>query len=192
MSNRCGRIAAVVAVVALTVVAATGCGGDEESPQAQWASSFCGALSDWSSTVLESVDTIKDTANLSANSLDEALTNAADATTTLKDDLEELGPPETEAGDEALQQVETYRSALEADAEKLQSESTAPTSGTAGLLQKVSTVTATLASMATSLEGAVTAISQADVEGELQQALEDDSACQDVKQQVEELKQQLG
>ncbi len=188
MSNRYGRIAAV----ALTAVAAAGCGGDDESPQARWASSFCGALSDSSSSVRESADTIKDTANLSANSLDEALTSAADATTTLKDDLEELGPPETEAGDDARQQVETYRSALEADSEKLQREATAPTSGPAELLQKVSTVTATLASMATSLEAAVTAISQADVEGQLRQALEDDSTCQDLKQQAEELKQQQG
>ena len=176
------RIAVTVAVATLAVVAVAGCGGDDESPQARWAGDLCGALADWRSTVQTSADTLQDPANLSANSLDEAVTSVVDATTKLADDIEQLGPPETESGEAARQQFETYRSELEADAEELQSQLAAPSSGTAGLLQKVSTITATVGSMATSLEAAVSDVSEADVEGQLREALEEDSTCQELDQ----------
>jgi hypothetical protein len=174
------RLTAAATIAAVAIVAA-GCGGKDNSssasPQQQWADGFCSALSTWKTALDDSAATLKDTGNLSRNSLNEALTGAADATKQLGDDLQQLGPPTTQSGQDAKTQLDTLKSSLQKSGDQLKAELDAPASGTGGLLSKVSTVTATLSAMGTTLKTTLSDVAAADPGGELKTAFDQSSTC---------------
>ena len=78
-------------VVAAALLAA-GCGGsdDETSGASDWASSVCSALTTWKTSVSSAVTSLQG-GNLSENSLESAVDDVTDATSTLADDLKDVG-----------------------------------------------------------------------------------------------------
>ena len=103
-----GRLAICAVLSALALLVA-GCGGSNQTKAEAWADDVCSSVNTWADTVQQSKATLTDTGNLTVSSAKGALTDVEDATKTLADDLRNLGPPETDASNQAQQQI-TQRS----------------------------------------------------------------------------------
>ena len=193
-SNSTGRVAAqrvrarvarygVVVALALAVV---GCGngdsgdGDQQSGTEAWADDVCTAVGSWKDAIADAQTTLSDTANLSANDIRDALDNVATATDNFATDLDDIGPPDTEAGDEAEQQLATLSDKLKAQ-ESVIEDAVGQNSDTLNeLLAQVSIVTGALSTMITDALSTVDAIRQLDGATELNNAFENAPSCQDL------------
>ena len=87
-------------------VAAAGCGGSDDEtdsepdPTAAWASDFCSAVTTWTDELQGITSQFTDTSNLSEEGIQSAADDVKSSTQTLVDDLEGLGAPPTDSGDE--------------------------------------------------------------------------------------------
>jgi hypothetical protein len=174
------QLSALVIVVLLA-----GCGGDSGSSASEdYANSVCGDLSTWVTDVNGAVISLTD-AGLATDKEDvqSAVDQAKDATDDLLSSLEELGPPETDAGQEAKseldslgatlrQQIETVDQALDAD------------TGAAAL---TATVTAALSTAATAVESTYNELKGLDPGGELEDAFKNADDCRSLQDQVDEI-----
>lgn len=107
-----GAVAVVVVVVRLT-----GDGSSQDSPAA-WADSVCTSLASWRGSITSLADVSGGT--LTPESLREKLDEAQVATSELVAQLEELGPPEVENGDEVEQALDDAAAGLRRSYESLQ------------------------------------------------------------------------
>ena len=121
------RAAAVVTLAAAALLAA-GCGGSSESdtssgtsPTTEWADGLCTAISDWTSSISSIGDTIKG-GDLSKDSLTSAVDDAKSATETFTSDLDGLGKPDTDAGQEAKDSIDQLSSELKDEVATIQDE----------------------------------------------------------------------
>jgi len=100
-------VAAVVVgvlVIVGAVVAARLADDDFTSVETtEWADSVCASLAEWRGTIAGIADV---QGELTAEALEEALDDAGEATDDLVDDLEALGRPDLEAGEEAEQALD--------------------------------------------------------------------------------------
>jgi uncharacterized phage infection (PIP) family protein YhgE len=163
---------------------AAGCGGsdgDQSQPQPSaaeaWADEVCSTVATWKDAVQHSKAMLSDAANLSANDARHALESAAQATRTFITDLEGIGPPDTEAGQAAAEELSTLAGQLEEQAavvtRALDSSDTLPQ-----LLSEVSTVSRAFSTMVTDATTAVENIRGLDGAAELESAFQDSPTCQ--------------
>jgi hypothetical protein len=172
------RLATLVLVVASLAAVAAGCGGSDEEadPTAAWASGFCTAVTTWTDSLQDVLSQFSDTSSLSEDGLEEAANDARSSTEQLVDDLEALGAPDTESGEEVRSSLDTLSSTLESEVAEIES-TVEGISGITGLPSAISTVFASLTAMGTAASATLQAIDSADVGGELQTALEDSPEC---------------
>jgi hypothetical protein len=178
---RAMRLALAAAVAGLALVAA-GCGSDDGgggSATEEWADGLCTALSTWSDSVQAVGATLQDTTSLSVDSVRGAIEDVVDATSTLASDVQELGRPDTEAGQEAEETVTRLADTLEQDAATLE-QALEGSSGATGLLENISTITTTLGSMASAVGQAFTDLEGLDAADELRTAFESADSCADL------------
>jgi hypothetical protein len=103
------RLGAALVLTAVVAFAAAGCGGSEPSATETWAGDVCSAVSDWQEQIEQSATDIR--AQIESPSLDtlsaieSEIQEAADASTELADELRSLEPPDTEAGEQAQQEL---------------------------------------------------------------------------------------
>jgi chorismate synthase len=115
-----GRFAAAVALSAVLAAVAAGCGGS--SPEEEWAGSVCSDVADWKSEVQKASDDVKtqlqspQAGTLGAINTD--VKSAVDATQQLATDLKATKAPDTEAGTQAKQQIDSLVSQLDATVTK--------------------------------------------------------------------------
>ena len=102
-----------------------------------------------------------------------AVADAKDATETLADDLESLGPPDTEAGQQAKESLTTLADELEQDVEAIEDAADA----NAGL-DAVSTISSTIARMSEQVSATLDELEQLDAGGELADAFEQADSCE--------------
>jgi methyl-accepting chemotaxis protein len=173
------RLAALAVVLALAGVAA-GCGGDDDTdPTAAWASDFCSAITSWTDELDTVTDQFTDTSNLSSEGLRTAAQDARSATQDLVDELRALGRPPTESGDQIEAALDDLSDTL--DQQTAEIEQTAEgVSGLTDLPSAISAITASLSALGTAFSNTFTTIQNADVEGELETALEDSPECADI------------
>jgi methyl-accepting chemotaxis protein len=172
------RLALAGAVLALVGVAA-GCGGDdggEEDSTAAWASSFCTAITDWSDELEGVTSQFSDTSNLSQEGLSSSADEVRDSTEGLVDDLRDLGAPPTESGEEIRTALETLSDTLDTESSEIQ-ETADGVSGLTDIPSALTEITASLSAMGTAFSTALETVQDADVEGEIQSALEDSPEC---------------
>jgi hypothetical protein len=169
---------AVPTIFAFLVLLAAGCGGDEESASEAWAGDFCSAASDWRSSIEEAVAQVGDPADLSFNSLRGAIDDGLAATETFVADLRALGPPETEAGQEAATIVDSMASDLESDVDQLRSAFETETQSVPELLEKAGQATTLIGQMAQQLQGSVQELEGLEPADELGNALRDNEDCE--------------
>jgi hypothetical protein len=179
------RLAAAALVAVL--VGAAGCGSSSSSKsttttqsdaaaRTEWANSLCGALVTWRSAV-KSVGTQLKSGQIRSKT---ALTNAADqlesATKTLVDSLEGLGTPPTPAAEKAKGDVDQLTQQLSSGADELKTE-TSDVSGAQGVLNAVSSASATVSTMAKDVSATLTQLKSIDAQGAWQQAFSQASSC---------------
>ena len=172
-----GLLAVVLALA--TTPALAGCGSDEESAGEQWAGDVCSELSTWATAVEESVTSL--TAN--ALSIDKAAVQVATkdvkaATDRLVDGLADLGPPETEAGDQARSELDELGTQLEQQLDDVEQQ---VESGSLSLV----TVTSALATAASSVSSTFESLQSLDSDEELRDGFEDADSCDSFQRQVD-------
>ena len=101
-TNGLARAAGSAGLLVVVVIALAGCGGDDSSASEDYANSVCSNLSTWVTEVQETVQSLTDAGlATSREDVQAAFDEAKDTTETLVNDLEQLGPPETENGEQA-------------------------------------------------------------------------------------------
>jgi hypothetical protein len=171
-------------LVASLALAAGGCGGDDESSAEAWANDVCGNLSQWITDVDEAVRSLTaEGLNFDTDDIRDAVDQAKSATEDLVDDLQGLGPPDTEAGQEAQDELEELQGVLESQVETVEQ---ALDSGD-GALALAGTISTALAVAINELEQAFESLQGLDSGGELEDAFTDSEDCDSLREQVEEI-----
>jgi hypothetical protein len=168
----------VVPFLAVALVLAAGCGGSDDSDTSatdQWADDLCSAITTWTGAISSATQELK--SNPSKDGLQSAADEAKSATETFSDDLKGLGKPDTEAGQQAKDELDQLSSELSDEAQKLEA-ATQDVSGVSGLASAVTSVTGTLTTMGSQLSSAFSDLQSLDAKGELESALEQSSSCQ--------------
>ena len=114
------------------------------------------------------VDTIK-SGDISKDSLTTAVDDAKSATETLTSDLEGLGKPDTEAGQEAKDSIDQLSTDLKAEVTTIEDELNGA-SGIAGYFTAAPASSSALGTMGTEVTSTVTSFKGLDAKGELQTA----------------------
>jgi prophage DNA circulation protein len=171
------RTAVLAFVLSLALVAA-GCGGSDEDddPTAAWASGFCTAVTDWTDSLQDVISQFNDTSNLSEDGLRSAAGDVRSATDEFADDLRGLGAPETESGDEIQSALDAASTTFDQEAASIE-EAAEGVSNLTELPGAITAITTSLSAMGTAASTLFQTLQDADVEGELQSALEDSPEC---------------
>lgn len=171
------RRAAVVTVALSMAVAVAGCGSKSkaEDAPASWADGVCSSLTTWKTSVTGAAESVTKS-GVSKDSLQSAADQAQKATSTLQSDLKKLGKPDTKAGQQAKDTADQLSQLLTTNANTIK-KAIDDATGVSGLVSATTTITATLASMKTQVQGAVDSFKALDPKGELQQAFTDSASC---------------
>ena len=185
------RAGLFVAVSVMAILAA-GCddsGGDEPSAgptsggdtsAEAWADDVCSSVSSWEEVVTKAGTTLGDPQDLSVNAFKDAVGSVVDATQTLVTDVAELGPPDTEAGEDAQQQLKTLADGLATEADVLRTAVDSDATTIEELSANVSTISGALSNMRADVETAFDGIKTLDGAEELKDAFTSAETCQQV------------
>src|SRR5262245_57260657 len=95
---------------------AAGC-GEEESGAEAWAGDVCSSVQEWREN-LTSLAVDAQVEGLSPDTVRTAIEGGVEATERLRDQLNDLGPPDTEAGDEIEQELDALADSVVQTAEE--------------------------------------------------------------------------
>lgn len=176
-SKRALTMATVVAAALL----AAGCGSSSDSASgetatATWADGLCTSIAEWTSAISSIGDTVKD-GDLSKETLTSAIDEARSATETFTDDLDSLGKPDTEAGQQAKESVDQLSTDLKADVAKIE-DALDGASGIAELVAAAPVILSTLTTMGTQVSSTIAGFEDLDAKGELESAFKESSSCE--------------
>jgi hypothetical protein len=171
-------LAVCLASLALVAAGCGGGGGDAASAEA-WADEFCTAVTDWTDELEQLGEELGDVSSLTADSVREAAEDANTATDDFVQRLRDLGAPDTESGDEVEAELNELGDELEAQREEIQ-QAVEDAEGLGGAAEAVGKIGTALAAMGTAIQEALQAVEQADVDGELETALENSDACDEI------------
>ncbi len=171
------RRALVAATVVAAALLAAGCGssGSDTTPTATWADGLCSAITTWTSSIKAIADTVKG-GDLSKDTLTSAVDQAKSATKTFTDDLDNLGKPDTQAGQQAKDSVDQLSTDLNADMTKVQ-DAVDGASGVSGVISAVSVISSTLVTAGNQVSSTVSGLQGLDAKGELESAFKQSSSC---------------
>jgi methyl-accepting chemotaxis protein len=178
---RMGRhaLAAFAIVLAALALVAAGCGDDEEetSSAAAWAEDFCTTVTDWQ----DELDRIADglSASSSTEDLEDAANEASDATDAFVEELRDLGGPDTESGEAVEDSLDELSDTVDAEKAELE-EAVDDAEGLTGAAGAIAEIGSSVAAIATALETTLQAIEDGDASGELETALEETPACDEL------------
>jgi hypothetical protein len=167
----------VGALVLVLAALAAGCGGggddDESAGTTEWADGVCTALADWGTSIRDVTGSA--TSGTSAERLQAIATDVKEATEKLADDLEGLGRPGTDAGEQAQDEIEELAADMRQDVEKIED-----AAGSGNAVTAATTISSTLSTMSSQLGSTLNELEQLDAQGELSDAFEEADACQDL------------
>jgi hypothetical protein len=168
--------------LAALALAAGGCGGgDGQSPAEAWASDVCSSIDAWADTVAQSKETLSDPSNLSVNGLEDAFSEVQDATEQLVGDLRDLGPPDTQAGDEAKEQISQLSDELANQREVVGNAIGSGAGSLSALLGKAATIAGAVAAMGSAAQTAYDNVVALDGAGELKDAFQSEERCDQMR-----------
>jgi hypothetical protein len=171
---------AFLAVLVAAAALAGGCGGSSDSSSGStsaeaWANDLCGAISTWTTSVQSAVEPLK-SGDVSKSSLQTATDSLKDSTSTFVDDIKSLGPPDTEGGQKAKESLDNLADELSSGVDDIR-QTVSNISGVQGAITAMSSVQATVQKMGTDAQSALSDVEDADVKGELQDALKNSDNC---------------
>jgi len=171
------KLALVLVVAALSLVA-TGCGGDdaETTSADEWAESFCSTVQGWTDELERIGEDLSDVSSLTTESLQDASDSADSATEQFVEDLRDLGAPDTESGDAVEEELERLADTVDAEREEIRT-AVDDADGLGGIADAIGAIGASVGQMGTALQETLQAIEDADVQGELETALENAESC---------------
>jgi methyl-accepting chemotaxis protein len=176
------KTGALLALAALLVLG--GCGGDDEpSASDAYANNVCSSLRTWTSDVQDTVKSLGDQGlAIQEHDLQSAVDDVDGATQSLVDDLQGLGPPDTEDGAQAKQKLDDLGAELNRQIATVQE---AIDSG-----DSVSAVAATVSSALTQAANAArttwNSLQELDPAGELRDAFENSDECTFLRDELED------
>jgi hypothetical protein len=174
-----GAVGAAAVLVVVVALVAAGCGGGGQSPQEQWASDVCGAISDWQSSMTSIASDVS--GGISQDALSGRVDDAEQATQDLVASLKSIGPPETQAGEQAKSEVDQFADTVNSSVESIKAEADSLTGGgVAGFTEGVANIAAEVNTVVQSAKTTLNNVEQLDPEGELKSAIENDPTCQSV------------
>jgi methyl-accepting chemotaxis protein len=171
-----------VSVVASLALVGAGCGDDDEpaaSATDEWAEGFCGAITTWAESLEQATDELRALSSLSRDGFEQAAEDIRTATGDFADDLQALGTPETESGEEARQAVDDFATTLDEDSADIET-AVEGVSGITEIPAAVTDITAALSSMNAAFSSMLKTIREGDAAGELETAFEDADSCVDL------------
>jgi hypothetical protein len=177
-------VAIVVAIGAIVLAAVLARVTDDDSGSldtATWADSACTELSDWRSSILALADV---SGTLTPDVLQEKLDDARAATQELVADLEDLGPPDLESGDDVERALDDAVAGIESSYESLEqaAEEAAEAGSQGAFLQALAGLAgdfqALLAQPADAVETLQSASLFGEASAELEQAFSQSESCQ--------------
>lgn len=171
----------ILAVSLLALALAAGCGGDGDggggTSATDWANDLCAAITEWTESVQTTSDSLK-SGNLSESSLKDAAEDFQSATEEFVDDVRGLGAPDTEAGEEAKEEIDKLADSVDENAAEIED----AIGGDGGsLAETVSAVTQALSAMGQQLAATFTALEQVDAGSELEDAFSDAESCDELQ-----------
>ena len=177
-SRHLGVLAAVITLAATPALG--GCGGDDEtSAGEQWAGSVCSELSTWITSVGTAITSLTDNPlSLDKKAVQSATTDVKGATDQLVDGLAALGPPETEAGQQAKSELDSLGTQLQQQLDEVEQETDA------GSLSIV-TITAALSNASSAVKSTYESLKSIDSDGELRDGFENADTCDSLRDQVD-------
>jgi hypothetical protein len=172
------------AVLVLLVVsfAAAGCGGGDDddeaasTPTAAWADGFCTAITTWTTQLTNAVKPLRDLSKLSREKIEQAGSKIRTSSDAFASDLQALGRPETEAGDEAKDAVDGFVDTLNGELDEID-EAVEGVSGGTSIEDAITAVTASLTEVQKSFMSMLNTIRTGDASTELEAAFEDAESC---------------
>jgi gas vesicle protein len=116
------RLGAALVLTTVLAFAAAGCGGSEPSASEKWAGDVCSSVSDWQDQIEQSAANIREQIQSpgadTLSAVESEIKDAADASTDLADELRSLEPPDTDAGQQAQQDIESLADQVEETVDK--------------------------------------------------------------------------
>jgi len=165
-----------VLVIALLVAGCGGSSGSDTTATEDWANNLCSAVTTWKSSVTEATDNLK-SGNVTKDSLKQTADDLKSATNTFANDLEDLGTPDTQAGQQAKDAVDKLSGQIQNDVDDLKS-NVDKVSNVGGALSAVSAVSAIFTTMGQQITTTFNEIQGLDAKGELQDAFKQADSCQ--------------
>jgi hypothetical protein len=167
-----------------TALLAAGCGGDggdggDTSSPTEWADGLCSAITTWTGSLTSTAKSLQG-GNLSKDSLQSATDDVKDSTNTFVDDVKGLGKPDTEAGQQAKDEVDGLADDLNDGVQKMES-AVDDASGANGVLNAVSVVSGTLQTMGRQVSSTFMQLEQLDPAGELEQGFQNADSCAELQ-----------
>jgi uncharacterized phage infection (PIP) family protein YhgE len=178
--HRTLALPAAVLVAALSLVAA-GCGGDDTSDSEQWADSVCTDLNTWADSITTTITGVMSKGlAVTKSDLSAAANQASSATSRLVDDLEAIGPPDTESGQQAQQELQQLGDGIEQHANKARDlVDGASGSGAAGIVDTARSLLVEIGAAADQLKSALTSLEQAGQD--IRDGIQSSDSCQKLR-----------
>lgn len=171
-----------VIVLALAILTlAAGCAGDEGSGD-DWAGGVCAEVNDWADEVDATIESLGEQGlELDEDDLRAAADRVSEATDDLEAGLEDLGPPETEEGQEAEAELERLADELREQLGVIEG----ALGGGNDPLEAAATVATAFAAAANEVQRSLDTLESVDPGGELADDFEDSDECKTLRERIE-------
>jgi chromosome segregation ATPase len=184
-----GKGIGALALVLALVLALGGCGGDDDgdggASAESWAGSVCADLSEWITDIDASVKSVTDEGlGINRETLRDAVDEAKAATDNVRNDLDQLEAPDTEAGEQAKEELDDLREELREQADAV--ERALDENG--GPLEVAGTVAAALSTAINQLKQSFENLQDVDPGGELEDAFRNSDDCDSLREQIEDIR----
>jgi hypothetical protein len=185
MDSRVTKAGAAALLVA-AVLALAGCGGDDEASASEsYANDVCSNISTWVTDVQGTVNNLTDQGlSISREDLQTAYDDAKDSTDNMVNDLEQLGAPDTEDGQQAKSELDDLGSELRQQLDVIEE---AINSG-GGLTTIAATVTTAVSTAANAVNTTFQNLQNLNPPGELRDAFENSDDCNSLQDQISNLR----
>jgi hypothetical protein len=161
---------------------AAGCGG-EESGAGAWVDGVCSSVQEWREN-LTSLAVDAQVEGLSPENVTTAIEGGVEATRRLRDQLNDLGPPDTEAGDEIERELDELADSVVETAEEARerAEALPEDQSVPELIQALQSIAGDLQSIVGEAQATFSELQELEPGTELEEAFESSEDCQTLRE----------